>query len=128
MGITALKCYTVHNLNIVLLYIWCIYYACKNSILIWFNIVHILSLISCIPLLTDSLEQQPVSCDSTVCSICYDVCIYYLMFVYRLIIIIVCVCSHNYLFVCLVMVHGWIPILFVKGVSFSDFSEDYPEY
>ncbi len=83
----------------------------KESVVLWFNIVHILSFISCISpsRLTDPLEQQSVSCQSTVCSMCYDVYSHnmcyvyiqslYLMIVYNYTEYILCVLS--LLFICL---------------------------
>ena len=49
----------------------------KNNVVLWLNNVHILPFFLCIlpSILIDPLERQHVSCESTVCSMCYDVCI-----------------------------------------------------
>ena len=98
----------------------------KESVVLWFNIVHILSFISCISpsLLTDPLEQQDVSCESTVCSMCYDVCIVPHDCIYTDCIVRV----FSKLFDCLPGNGCWSPILKVKGVKFCDFREEYSKY
>ena len=122
--------YTVHNLNISLLYlvhigwtrrsylmIWLKYIIIvKDSVVLWFKVVHILPLIACIStsLLTDPLEQQAVSFESIVCSMCYKMCIIphdcnYIHWLY-------CVRSHYNLFVCLVMMVDKMDII-SSGVS-----------
>ena len=77
---TALKCTIVRNLNISLLYLSGVYIlVLKDCVLLWFYFVHILPFILCVSpsILTDPLEQQEVSCESTFFSLCFFVCIVY---------------------------------------------------
>ena len=125
VGIIVLKCYTVHNLNISLLFLvhlfclWEIVLYYGSTLFTFFLSFHVSHF-----WLTRPLEQQFVSCESTVCSICYDVCIVPHDFIYTDYIVFV----FSVLFICLPGNGGWSPILKVKSVKFSDFSEDYPKY
>ena len=127
VGNTVLKCFTVHNLNISLLYLvhlfwlWKIVLYYGSTLFTFFLSFHVSSSRFW---LTRPLEQQDVSCESIVCSMCYDVCIVPHDCIYTDYI----VCVFSKLFICLPGNGGWSPILKVKCVIFSNFSEDYPKY
>ncbi len=127
VGNIVLKCYIVHNLNISLLFL--VHLSCLWKILLYYGS----SLFTfCLSFhvspshfwLTWPLEQQLVSCESTVCSMCYDVCIVHHDCIYTDYI----VCVFSKLFICLPGNGCWSPLLKVKGVKFGDFCEDYPKY
>ena len=125
LGNIVLKCYIVHNLNISLLFLvhlfclWNIVLIYGSTLFTFFLSFHVSHL-----WLTRPLEQQLVSCESTVCSMCYDVCIVPHDCIYTDYV----VCVFSQLFICLPGNGGWSPILKVEGVKLGYFSEDYPKY